>query len=108
MIMDKPVLCNLKEVYRHWLNLYGDIGSGNPPMYMIVIVLSIPILRKRCMRFIDCQMVVTMESQDQNTLTPGDVADRTRWDKVKTKMMMSENQLSQSQTHVTAFRGTED
>jgi hypothetical protein len=39
------------------------------------------------------------------TLAPGDVY---RWEKLKSmKMMMSENQSSQSQVHVTAFRSTD-
>jgi hypothetical protein len=39
------------------------------------------------------------------TLAPGDVC---IWEMLKTMtMMMSENQSSQSQVHVTAFQGTE-
>jgi hypothetical protein len=47
-----------------------------------------------------------MDKKELLTLAPVDVC---RWEKLKLmKMMMSENQWSQSQVHVTAFRGAED
>ncbi len=50
-------------------------------------------------------MVVVYEVGDLNTSDPGDAC---RWEMLKTMMMMmSENQTSQSQVHVTVFLGTE-
>jgi hypothetical protein len=47
----------------------------------------------------------SMDKKELLTLAPGDVC---RWEKLKSmKMMMSDNQLSQSQFHVTVLRGTE-
>jgi hypothetical protein len=54
-------------MYHRLLISYGDIGSGNPSMSMMVLGLSLPILRQilygavYCMMFIDCQMVVINE-----------------------------------------------
>jgi hypothetical protein len=46
-----------------------------------------------------------MDQKELLTLAAGDVC---RWEKLKSiKMMMNENQLSQSQVYVTAFRGIE-
>jgi hypothetical protein len=47
----------------------------------------------------------TVKKQELLPLTAGDAC---RWEMLKSmRMMMCENQLSQSQVHVTAFRGTE-
>jgi hypothetical protein len=54
------------------------------------------------MMFIDCWVVVVYG--DRKTLVPGDAS---RWEMLKSmKMMMGKKQSSQSQVHVTAFRGT--